>query len=170
MCNVTALQSGIYYITDFGGHFENCNSNTRKSQASSSFWPDSGKKNLASFSVNAGRTMQCDPTGTIHLDVFYNYSTFLNSINESPATYALPDAVPGRRFTVVREDPTAGADVIIDPKSTDIIIKIDGTPMAAGESYQNVSDAFGMVTLECFRIGFWQVVEILGTWVEETPP
>lgn len=59
---------------------------------------------------------------------------------------------------------------MIDPDSTgDYIRENDGTAAAGGEIYENISDAYGQITLKCEDPNYWTVCDPVGTWTEETP-
>jgi len=95
--------------------------------------------------------------------------TFTNGKAKGEITFTLPSAVIGLEFMFCRTTETAGCDLNIDPAAADHIELEDGTALSNGEYYANEADAFGLVKLVCYQANTWQVVNEIGTWVQETP-
>ena len=83
-------------------------------------------------------------------------------------TFALPEALEGLKFTFVDMEDGAGVDIYIDPQATDDITLIDNTTLTDGYYRGNESDAYGLITVECFDNGHWYITEEVGTWMSES--
>jgi parallel beta-helix repeat protein len=111
-------------------------------------------------------------SSTAFLDMT-NYGSMSGSViaTSLPATnqaFLLPPATFGLEFTfVVEGNGSTSGQALITPQATENIV-LDGTSAAEGE-YVYSSTVGDMITLKCLKPGFWYNIEMVGTWLEQTP-
>lgn len=92
-----------------------------------------------------------------------------NTLND--VTFVLPDAEVGMEFTFTAIDGAGAAEqIVLNPEDADtfraLVNSSAANTLAAGDSIKSPGVTGDSVKIKCHEAGYWDIIDIRGTWTD----